>query len=125
MRFKLFKRKISSIDLAPLSNNISHMITAVSGVDDPILRKEYFNLLKEELKSESIFIKGWRPFIGWVCGMNLLFLTIIVVTHYYTTGELLQMQIANILQMAGSLLGLGTLGVSRTIEKLNGVQDKH
>ena len=23
----------------------------------------------EEAKSASVFIAGWRPFVGWVCGM--------------------------------------------------------
>lgn len=26
---------------------------------------------KEEAKHESIFVAGWRPFIGWTCGIGL------------------------------------------------------
>ena len=26
---------------------------------------------KEEAKSRSIFVAGWRPFIGWTCGIAL------------------------------------------------------
>lgn len=26
---------------------------------------------KEEAKHESIFVAGWRPFIGWTCGFGL------------------------------------------------------
>lgn len=28
---------------------------------------------KEEAKSASIFVAGWRPFIGWVCGFALAY----------------------------------------------------
>ena len=27
---------------------------------------------QEEAKHASIFVAGWRPFIGWVCGLSLL-----------------------------------------------------
>lgn len=26
---------------------------------------------KEEAKNESIFVAGWRPYIGWICGTAL------------------------------------------------------
>ena len=28
---------------------------------------------KEEAKSNSLFVSGWRPFIGWTCGVALLY----------------------------------------------------
>lgn len=28
---------------------------------------------KEEAKSDSIFVAGWRPFIGWICGSALAY----------------------------------------------------
>ena len=43
-----------------------------------------FNLLlgqisvnKIEAKSDSLFKSGWRPFIGWVCGLGLAYASII------------------------------------------------
>lgn len=27
----------------------------------------------EEAKSQSVFVAGWRPFIGWVCGVALAY----------------------------------------------------
>ena len=32
---------------------------------------------KEEAKSHSLFVAGWRPFIGWSCGASLLYVSII------------------------------------------------
>jgi hypothetical protein len=26
---------------------------------------------KEEAKNPNVFVSGWRPFIGWVCGVSL------------------------------------------------------
>ena len=31
----------------------------------------------EEAKSEKLFVSGWRPFIGWVCGGALAYVAII------------------------------------------------
>ena len=32
---------------------------------------------KAEAQSSSIFVAGWRPFIGWVCGFGLLYATVL------------------------------------------------
>lgn len=31
---------------------------------------------KEEAKNANIFVSGWRPFIGWICGFALLYVAI-------------------------------------------------
>ena len=31
----------------------------------------------EEAKSSSIFVAGWRPFVGWVCGIALAYVAIL------------------------------------------------
>ncbi|MBV5327111.1 MAG: hypothetical protein JZU65_05650 [Chlorobium sp.] len=30
----------------------------------------------EEAKSEHLFVSGWRPFVGWVCGFALAYVSI-------------------------------------------------
>lgn len=32
---------------------------------------------KEEAKNSNIFVSGWRPFIGWICGFALLYVAIL------------------------------------------------
>ena len=32
---------------------------------------------KEEAKSASLFTSGWRPFVGWICGFALLYVSIL------------------------------------------------
>ena len=79
---------------------------------------------KEEAKSPSVFVSGWRPFIGWVCGMacawNWIGLKIALFAAAYS-GTVLNIQPANISEMMPVLLGMLGLGGFRTYEKLNGV----
>jgi len=78
---------------------------------------------KEEAKSPSVFVSGWRPFIGWVCGMacawNWIGLKIALFIAAYS-GVVLNMAPADIGEMMPVLLGMLGLGGLRTIEKVNG-----
>ena len=78
---------------------------------------------KEEAKSPSVFVSGWRPFIGWVCGAacawNWIGLKIALFVAAYL-GHALNMQPADISEMMPVLLGMLGLGGLRTVEKLNG-----
>lgn len=84
---------------------------------------------KEEAKHQSVFVAGWRPFIGWVCGVSLalyyipLFVvgTALWVWACIQAGTLVprpEMGIQEVLGLVASLLGLGVL---RTVEKRSGV----
>lgn len=78
-----------------------------------------------EAKHRTVFVAGWRPFIGWVCGVALAY-------HYIAYGFIgwamalwapdvqppPQVGIGDLLVVLGGLLGLGTL---RTREKEKGV----
>jgi len=79
---------------------------------------------KEEAKSPSVFVSGWRPFIGWVCGMacawNWIGLKIALFVAAYL-GHVLNMQPADISEMMPVLLGMLGLGGLRTVERINGV----
>src|SRR5574338_1031942 len=33
---------------------------------------------REEAANESIFVSGWRPFIGWVCGIAFVYHVLLV-----------------------------------------------
>ena len=78
-----------------------------------------------EAAHPSIFIAGWRPFIGWICGIGLF--------YHYVGFSLVQWYISfsksqavapkldteGLLSIVFALLGLGTL---RTWEKVKGVE---
>lgn len=76
---------------------------------------------KIEAGHRSSFVAGWRPFIGWVCGLNLLYLVIVrdfIVWWMVSTDSELPLPPATGLdltvELVTALLGLGAL---RTLEK--------
>jgi hypothetical protein len=81
------------------------------------------NVNQEEAKSENIFVSGWRPFIGWTCGISFAYAFLVgpIVTQVsaYTgaTVPLPPIDMSNMLYVLGGLLGLGGL---RTYEKVRG-----
>jgi len=79
---------------------------------------------KVEAASPSVFVSGWRPFIGWVCGVacawNWIGLKVALFIAAYL-GHPLDMQPADVSEMMPVLLGMLGLGGLRTVEKLKGV----
>ena len=84
----------------------------------------------EEAKHESIFVSGWRPFIGWVCGAAFVyhfilqpFLIFIVSLLAASQGwefplaSLPELDMVSLMSVLGGILGLGGL---RTYEKRTG-----
>jgi hypothetical protein len=83
---------------------------------------------KEEAKNPSVFVSGARPFILWVCGVALGYVSLVepiarfvatVVYHY--TGAFPVIDTTLTLQLLLGLLGLGGL---RSLDKFNGVASK-
>ena len=82
-------------------------------------------LNKVEAGHRSIFVAGWRPFIGWVCGFALLWhfilfdlLTWVTVNFFPHVSELPKLTgTETLVTVLLSLLGLGAM---RTAEKFAG-----
>lgn len=76
-----------------------------------------------EAQHSSIFVAGWRPFIGWVCGFAVAFQYLIRpfwvwFVEVYTPGAPVPPTLDDSLwQLMFGMLGIGGL---RTIEKLKG-----
>lgn len=79
---------------------------------------------KQEAQHKSIFVAGWRPFVGWCCGFALAYAAIIeplmrfVAKMYGYDGEFPIVDTTITMQV---LLGMLGLGVMRTREKEKGV----
>lgn len=78
---------------------------------------------KEEAKHPSVFVSGWRPAIGWVCGLacgwNWIGLPIVkLALEIY--GHPINLAPADLTEMLPVLMGMLGLGGLRTIEKLQG-----
>lgn len=84
---------------------------------------------KAEAANPSVFVAGWRPFIGWTCGAALacyfvpkflvgtaLWIYACWIAHGLVPSP--DLGIAEVLELTASMLGIGTL---RTLEKKWGV----
>ena len=72
-------------------------------------------LNKKESVHKSLLVAGWRPFIGWVCGLGLANVFIINPWLQWLCGvQGPQLPLDVILELVIAMLGFGTL---RTLEK--------
>lgn len=90
-------------EIATLAERQSHEITL-----------KQIEVNKTEAAHKSIFVAGWRPAIGWICGLGLANNYLVMP---YVSGAA-QMDIVHLMGLLTGLLGLGTL---RTYEKKHGV----
>jgi hypothetical protein len=74
---------------------------------------------KTEAASSSIFVAGWRPFIGWVCGLALMYQYLVrpLVIAFFPALSFPGLD-DNLWQLMMGMLGMGGL---RTFEKTKGV----
>jgi hypothetical protein len=79
---------------------------------------------KVEAANPSVFVSGWRPFIGWVCGAACAWNWIgLPVAAMALKAYQIDMPLspANLTEMLPVLMGMLGLGGLRTIEKIKGV----
>lgn len=79
---------------------------------------------KAEAANPSVFVSGWRPFIGWVCGAacawNWVGLPVAKTLAMYFNHPL-PLAPADLTEMMPVLIGMLGLGGLRTMEKIQGV----
>lgn len=72
---------------------------------------------KLEAQHRSLFVAGWRPFIGWVCGTGLGFVFVFNPIIQWVTGQAgPSMPTEAMMTLVVSLLGLAGY---RTVEKVS------
>jgi len=79
---------------------------------------------KAEAVHKSIFVAGWRPFVGWTCGVSLAYhflLAPILQFSFALAGYDQELPKFDFSQLSTILMGLLGLGGLRTWEKMNGV----
>ena len=79
---------------------------------------------KAEAANPSMFVSGWRPAIGWVCGAACAWNWIglpMVKAGLELSGHSISLSPADISEMMPILLGMLGLGGFRTMEKIKGV----
>tara|TARA_B100000212_G_scaffold261468_1_gene201351 strand:- start:14243 stop:14620 length:378 start_codon:yes stop_codon:yes gene_type:complete len=72
-----------------------------------------------EAQHRSMFVAGWRPFIGWICGLAFAyhFVAFPIVRTIYPEVEFPVLNTEPLFTVLMGMLGLGGL---RTFEKLKG-----
>lgn len=84
---------------------------------------------KTEAASASVFVAGWRPFVGWICGCALAWqfillpilsyaVSIVATARHISIPPLPSLDTSSLYTVLMGMLGLGGL---RTWEKVSGV----
>lgn len=80
---------------------------------------------KAEAQHKSIFVAGWRPFIGWTCGVALAYhfvaAPIIIFAAGWAGAEIPELPVFDMDALMTVLLGMLGLGGLRTYEKTKGL----
>ena len=82
---------------------------------------------KVEAGSDSVFVAGWRPFAGWVCGFGLAYVAIVepvarlIATLTGYAGAFPAIDTTLTMQVLLGMLGRGGL---RSLDKIKGVASK-
>lgn len=79
-----------------------------------------------EAQSQSVFVAGWRPFLGWIGGLGVGYEFVLrpilntILQHWHVTAPALELQ--DLLGLLGTLLGMGAL---RSYDKSQGTGNGH
>lgn len=83
---------------------------------------------KVEAASQNFFVAGWRPAIGWICGVGLSYSFLLQPLLTWASPELglktppPSLDMGTLITLLGGMLGLGGM---RTYEKVQGVSSGH
>lgn len=90
---------------------------------DTDLAKGQLAVNQVEAANANIFVSGWRPFIGWVCGSGLAFQFLaapLLTWGAELFGKMVAVPTLDMGTLLTLLLGMLGLGSMRTMEKLQG-----
>jgi len=98
-------------------NRIAFELSTLAERHATELAKGQMEINKVEAAHKSIFVAGWRPFIGWVAGIGLLYNVLLapVLGIWFTLPPV------DPAILTSTLMGILGLGAMRTYEKKNNV----
>ena len=79
---------------------------------------------KQEANNPNLFVSGWRPFIGWVCGAAFAYHFIIqplLAFAIANSGGKVELPVFDMQALSTVLMGILGLGGFRTLEKIKNV----
>ena len=106
------------------ANALAHEIATMSQkhAQESVLAQLEVN--KVEAAHKSLFVAGWRPFIGWTCGLGMFgnFITIPFSNFVLALFEYdIVIPLVPLETMMPVLMGMLGLGAMRTVEKTKAV----
>ena len=99
---------------------LAHKIATMSEEHHQELMKGQLEVNKTEAAHSSIFVSGWRPFIGWTCGLGMFgnFITIPFSNFVLALiGMDIVIPLVPLETMMPVLMGMLGLGAMRSYEK--------
>ena len=104
---------------------LAHEIATMSEKHAQELAKGQIEVNKTEAAHKSTFVSGWRPFIGWTCGVALAWHFVVQPLLTFTTAyfgvTLPPLPAFDMDSLMTVLLGMLGLGGLRTYEKKQGL----
>ena len=106
-------------------NKLAHELATMAERHAQELAKSQIELNKAEAQSRHWFVASWRPFIGWTCGIALMwhfvlsqFILFFATMFGFDLPALPEFDMGSLMTVLMGMLGLGGL---RTFEKYKGM----
>lgn len=110
---------------ADTKQKIAHEIATMSQKHAQELAKGQIDINKEEAKHRSLFVAGWRPFLGWILaaamGWHFVFAPMTMFICAYLNVPIPTLPVFDMDSLMTVLLGMLGLGGLRTAEKIKGI----
>ena len=108
-----------------VKNKLSHDLATLAQRHAQELAKSQIEVNKAEAQSRHWFVASWRPFIGWTCGIALMwhfvlsqFILFFATMFGFDLPALPEFDMGSMMTVLMGMLGLGGL---RTFEKYKGM----
>jgi len=99
---------------------LAHKIATMSEEHHQDLMKAQIEVNKVEASNSNLFVSGWRPFVGWTCGLGMFgnFITIPFANFVLALLEInIVIPLVPLETMMPVLMGMLGLGAMRSYEK--------
>ena len=99
-------------------NALAHKLATMADEHAQELAKGQLAVNAIEAAHKSLFVAGWRPFVGWICGVGLLYNVLIsqILAIWFEVPTVDPSLLTPI------LMGMLGMGAMRSYEKTKGVQ---
>ena len=102
-------------------NALAHEIATIAEKQAHEAQLAQVEVNKQEAQHRSIFVAGWRPFVGWVCGIALAYHFVLAPIILFSVSiigvQIPELPSFNMETLTTVLLGMLGLGGLRSFEK--------